>query len=193
MKLGRSIAFLACLILLVSALAAAPAVPFKIDKNHSTVGFTIPILGGLSEVTGKFTDFDVQLNYDDAEPALSTVSASIKTASIDTGIDDRNAHLRTADFFDAEKYPDITFKSKKVSRQEGMLMVTGDFTMHGVTKEIVLPVKITGKNGASVGFAATLPMNRKDYGINWKHSVDPLFVADELTVQLRILGRPAAK
>jgi polyisoprenoid-binding protein YceI len=86
---------------------------YRIDTNHSTVGFSIPIMGGLSKVNGKFTDFTVILTNDEKDITKSSVSVIIKATSINTGIPARDNHLRTADFFDVEKYPEITFRSKR--------------------------------------------------------------------------------
>src|SRR6476620_7656634 len=89
---------------------------YKIDNNHSTVGFSVPILGGLSKVTGKFSDFDIDLKVDEKDITRSSVRAVLKTASISTGITARDEHLRTADFFDAAKFPEITFESTKIRK-----------------------------------------------------------------------------
>ncbi len=93
-------------LLLITSLAAhnsRAATTYEIDTAHSTVGFSVPILGGLSQVKGKFSEFTATINYDEADVTKSSVTATIKTASIDTGIERRDAHLRNADFFDVEK------------------------------------------------------------------------------------------
>lgn len=162
---------------------------YLFDTNHSTIGFTITIMG-MSEVTGKFTDFKgrfVPLNEDITK---ATVEVVIKTASIDTGNDDRDKHLRTADFFDAEKYPEITFKSKKISKVGSGYAMVGDFSMHGVTKELTIPFQVTGQ-GISYGAKATIPLNRKDYNITWSRVMDDgsQFVPDVITIELRLMTR----
>lgn len=91
--------------------------PYPIDNNHSTVGFSVPILGGLSQVKGKFTDFAITLNNDEKDVTKSSVSVVIKATSVDTGIEGRDRHLRNADFFDVEKYPEITFKSERIEKK----------------------------------------------------------------------------
>lgn len=193
--------------LAISFVAALPAsssssnnnaAAYVVDKNHSTVGFAVPILGGLSKVSGKFTDFDVQINYDEADITKSSVTANIKAASIDTGIENRDKHLRTADFFDVEKYPEITFQSKRIEKKGNKLTAFGTFTMHGVSKEVALPFTITGKykdqkDGAmSVGFASRLTINRQDYGIVWRNKDRPTFVGDEVEIELNLITRAAA-
>jgi polyisoprenoid-binding protein YceI len=180
---------LAVLVFAASSCFAA-AKPYKVDKNHSTVGFSITILRGLSEVTGKFTDFKIDLFYDDASVTSSSVTATIKTASINTGIPARDEDLRTARFFDAEKYPDITFKSKRIESRGHDVVAIGDFSMHGVTKEIALPITLKGAVDESVGFAATLPIKRSEYGINWKHNAIPDYIGDDVIVQIRLIASP---
>jgi polyisoprenoid-binding protein YceI len=190
--------------LAISVVAALPntatninAVQYVVDKNHSTVGFKVPILGGLSTVSGKFTDFDAQLNYDEADITKSSVTANIKATSVDTGIENRDKHLRTADFFDVEKYPEITFQSKRIEKRGNKLTAFGTFTMHGVSREVALPFTITGKykdpkDGAiNVGFASRLTINRQDYGIVWRNKDRPTFIGDEVEIELNLITHPA--
>lgn len=192
--------FLVAITVAVSFFAAVPAVSnsvvqYGVDKNHSTIGFAVPILGGMSKVRGKFTDFDVQITYDEADITKSSVIATIKAASIDTGIENRDKHLRTADFFDVEKYPEITFQSKRIEKRGERLTAFGTFTMHGVSREVALPFMITGKfkdqkdGDMSIGFASKLTINRQDYGIAWKHKDVPTFVGDEVEIELNVLTR----
>src|SRR5215813_13548048 len=158
--------------------------PYPIDTNHSTVGFSVSIMNGLSKVTGKFTDFAVTLTNDEKDITKSSVSVVIKTASINTGIAARDNHLRSAEFFDAEKYPEITFQSSRIEKKGKQFIAVGTFTMHGVSKEISLPFTVTGpvKNAAgdklSLGYAARITLNRRDFGINWEHKTVPNFVGD---------------
>src|SRR5579872_5770175 len=182
------------LLLLILAVGAASAGTIKIDKNHSTVGFSVPILDGMSEVTGKFTDFDITLTLDEKDLTHSSVKATIQAKSVSTGIEARDNHLRTADFFDVEKNPTITFQSKNVALKGDHFLVTGDLTLHGVTKEVVLDVVKTGeaKNAndtVQYGFKAVLRLDRTDYGMKWKHSAIANFVSDKIDVDLHILGR----
>src|SRR5215468_11606887 len=102
----------------VTAVAqVATSRPYPIDNGHSTVGFSVPILGGLSQVKGKFTDFAITLNNDEKDITKSSVSVVIKATSVNTGIEGRDRHLRTADFFDVEKFPEITFKSERIEKK----------------------------------------------------------------------------
>jgi polyisoprenoid-binding protein YceI len=152
-------------------------------------------MNGMSKVHGKFTDFDIELNYNDTDVTKSTVKATIKVQSIDTGIKDRDDDLRSNNFFDAAKYPDISFESTRIEKQGDHLLAKGTLTMHGVPHEIALPVSLTGsftdpKTGKQVnGFAANITLNRRDYGINWTHSVLASFVGDEVEVELEVLTK----
>jgi polyisoprenoid-binding protein YceI len=188
----------AVLAVLLAALPAYPAVTkYDADVAHSNVGFSIPILGGLSQVRGKFNDFSVEIVYDDKDVTKSTVRAVIKTASIDTGIERRDAHLRTADFFDAEKFPEITFQSARVEQKGGQLVAHGTFTMHGVSKEIALPFTINGVKKAAdgkttLGVTARATVNRRDYGISFARPDNPDFLGDTVEVELNVITRAAA-
>jgi polyisoprenoid-binding protein YceI len=168
--------------------------PYPIDMNHSNVGFSVPIMNGLSKVKGKFTDFTVTLNVDEKDITKSSVNVVIKATSIDTGVENRDKHLRTADFFDVEKYPDITFQSARIEKKGKQFIAHGPLTVHGVTKEIALPFTVTGVNESadktkkSVGYSASMVLNRRDYGINWNHRV-PGFVGDNITVDIDLITR----
>ena len=168
---------------------------YPIDGNHSTVGFSVPIMNGLSKVTGKFTDFAVTLTNDEKDVTKSSVNVVIKTASINTGIAARDNHLRTADFFEAEKFPEITFQSSRIEKKGKQLIAVGTFTMHGVSKEIALPFTIIGPNKNAAGdkmnlcYAAHITVNRRDFGINWEHNTVPNWVGDNVEVELELITR----
>jgi polyisoprenoid-binding protein YceI len=169
---------------------------YTADAGHSNVGFSVPILDGVSKVSGKFSDFTVTLDYNEADVTKSTVSAAIKATSVDTGIERRDAHLRNADFFDVEKFPEITFQSTKVEKQGKNFVAIGTFTMHGVAKEIRIPFTSAGKfvnpanNATSIGFSASLALNRRDFGINYKNASLPTFIGDLIQIDLNLLFRP---
>lgn len=173
-------------------LPAAIPVEYPIDINHSNIGFSVPIMGGLSHVEGKFGAFTAQLIYDEAEVEKSSVKATIKVASITTGVSGRDEHLRSEDFFDVARFPTIEFESTKVERSVEGLLVTGDFTMHGVTKRIALPVKFVGERTVEkrklVAFRAEIELDRQDYGISWRHP-SPEVVGDKVKVTLQILTK----
>ncbi|MBE7515672.1 MAG: YceI family protein [Chloracidobacterium sp.] len=192
--------FAATLVATLWVAAYAASAPLAVDPNHSSVSFSLPILGGLSKVTGKFGSFKADLNFDKSDITKSSVVATIKADSISTGIGARDNHLKTADFFDVEKYPEITFKSKKVEKKGGKYILTGDFSMHGVTKEISFPFTISGscadKKASAVdgpcGFNATLQLNRNDYGISYGRKDNPDFMGSVVNVDLSILTQKPA-
>src|SRR5260370_35948948 len=168
---------------------------YRIDYNHSTVGFSVSIMGGLSKVNGKFTEFAVTLTNDEKDITKSSVSVVIKAASINTGITARDNDLRSAGFFDAEKYPEITFQSKHIEKKGKQLLVIGTFTMHGVSKEITLPFQITGiskdptSKKMNLGYSARTVLNRRDYGINWTHPKVPNFVGDNVEIEINLITK----
>jgi len=200
-KLWAKIAGTFALALLSSAIlhgqdkpAPAGPPPFKVDHNHSTIGFEVPIMGGLSKVPGKFTDFDVVVVYDEGDITKSSVNATIRVASVDTGIADRDKDLRSDGFFDADKYPTITFVSHSIEKKGGKIIAHGTLTMKGVAKEIALPISPAGEfqlpnNGTKIiGFQASMKLNRRDYGITWEHQALATFVGDEVTVNIDIIN-----
>ena len=169
--------------------------PYPIDNGHSTVGFSVPILGGLSQVIGKFTDFAITINNDEKDITKSNVSVVIKATSINTGIEGRDRHLRTADFFDVEKFPEITFKSERIEKKGKQFIAHGPLTMHGVTKPIALPFTVTGtftnptNKKISVGYSAKMVLNRRDFGINYARQDSPTFIGDNITVEIELVTR----
>jgi polyisoprenoid-binding protein YceI len=174
-----------------------PAAPplIKVDHNHSTIGFAVPILGGLSTVTGKFTDYNLAVVYDDADITKSSINATIRVTSIDTGIADRDKDLRSAGFFDVEKYPTITFVSHSIEKMDNTRFIAhGTFTMKGVSKEIDLPMSLTGQfeipatKKMIFGFHSSMKVNRRDYGITWEHQALATFVGDEIAVDIDIIS-----
>jgi len=168
-------------------LVAASSGAYKFDKNHSSIGFKVLHMG-LVYVPGYFNDFEGTVNYDADDVTKSSVEFSAKTASVDTRVEGRNKHLRSADFFDVEKHPTMTFKSTRVVAQDGTLIVTGDFTLRGVTKSIMLPVKIAGfKEGrrgrTTMGAMANTKIKRSEFGVNYGIGRS---VADEVLIELNI-------
>jgi len=181
------------------AASAFAADSFVVDKNHSEATFQVRHL--VSRVSGKFDDFTGSISVDQANPAASSVEFTIKTPSIDTGVTDRDKHLRSADFFDAEKYPEISFKSTSIkpSGRKDVYDVTGTFTMHGVTKTITLPVEFLGfvkdpRGNQRAGFTAHTTLNRKDYGINWNRALDAggTLLSDDVDITVNIEAAKSA-
>lgn len=158
-----------------------------VEPNHSTIGFRVPISGGVTLVTGKFTDFDLELELVNEDWTRSKASFTIQATSINTGISDRDQHLRSADFFDVEEYPTITFNSRSITRiDDAHYEAKGTFSMHGVSKEVTLPFEIMGYDGKSVGVQIRTKLNRLDYGVgsNFKHTTTPNFLAKEIDVEI---------
>jgi polyisoprenoid-binding protein YceI len=172
--------------------SACAADTFVFDKAHSTIGFQVRHL--FSTVPGKFDDFTGTINYDEANPENSSVEVTIKTASVNTGVKMRDDDLRSPNFFDAAKYPEITFKSKSVKMTgNNTADVTGDLTMHGVTKEAVLKVELLGKGagmkpGSVVsGWNAATALKRTDYGLTWNKVIEGTqVVGDDVKIDLNV-------
>jgi polyisoprenoid-binding protein YceI len=189
----------ALILALAPALAVAEPVTYKVDADHSGVSFSIRHF--VSNTPGRFKDFDGTIKYDKAAPAASSVEFTIQTASIDTANNDRDEHLRGADFFDVQKFPTMTFVSTGVTPKDAdTLEVTGDLTLHGVTKKVTIPVEVLGAiktpGGEKAGFETTFTVNRKDYGIVWNRVLDSSTVLGEdvkITVNIEANGpKPAA-
>lgn len=183
---------LAVAALLVTASSLFAAEPFAVDKVHSEATFQIRHM--MSKVSGKFDDFSGKINIDRAKPAASSVEFTIKTASINTGNADRDKDLRGPNFFEVDKNPEITFKSTAiVETKKNVYAVTGDLTMHGVTKKITIPVESGGFGkdpwgNERTGFSVTTTLNRKDYGINWNKAIDNggVLLGDDVTININL-------
>ena len=185
-----TVAMLALLVGLAGAASAADT--WTVDKAHSTVTFKIKHM--MSKVTGRFTDFDATITTDFANLGASGVTFTIQAASIDTGTPDRDKHLRSADFFDVEKFPAITFTSSKITKTgDNTFAVTGTFTMHGVAKEITLPVTFLGAaqdpwGNTKAGFEIATTLSRTDYGIVWNKALETggFLLGDEVQVTINL-------
>lgn len=175
---------------------------YNFDPAHTSIGFRVRHLG-LVDVPGYFRDFKGSINFDAADPAKSTVAFSAKMTSVDTGVTARDNHLRTADFFEIEKYPDMTFNSTKVEMKNKQWMMTGDLTMKGVTKSVTFPIAIAGflpdqrSGGSRMGVIAETSINRRDFGVNYGGNLPngkPM-LSDDVKVVLNIeaLYIPAKK
>jgi len=180
------------------ALPGAASVPpaatgsYSVDKTHSEVGFQVRHF--VSKVRGGFADFSGSIRIDAEKPEASHVEFTVKVASIDTKEPKRDAHLKSPDFFDAEKYPEIRFVSRKVvPAGEARYDVTGDLTMRGVTKEVTLPVIFTGFvktpfDDERAGFETSLTLNRKEFGINWNKALDQggYVLGDDVAISINL-------
>ncbi|HEY4745168.1 MAG TPA: YceI family protein [Desulfuromonadaceae bacterium] len=174
--------------------AFASAAAWSIDADHSNVGFKVRHMM-VSNVRGDFGKVTGIVDIDDKDLARSKVDVSIETASINTGVVKRDAHLKSADFFDVAKYPTMTFVSHKVvTAGDDRLKVYGRLTLHGVTREVVLDVEGPSKafkdpwGNIKRGATATTRINRKDFGLTWNAAVESggVVVGDEVTIALEI-------
>ena len=180
--------------LLVPALASAAVSTWAIDADHSSVQFKVKHLM-VSNVKGEFKKFSGMVTIDDADITKSKVDVTIDAASIDTANAKRDEHLRSPDFFDVAKYPTLKFVSTKVAKAgEGRLKVTGNLTIHGVTKEVVLDVEGPSPavkdpwGNTKSGASATTKINRKDFGLTWNKALETggMVVGEEVLITLEV-------
>jgi len=166
---------------------------WQIDTAHSSANFSIKHMM-IAKVHGGFEKLSGTLQYDPQDITKSSVEAVIETASINTREAQRDAHLKSADFFDAEKYPQLIFKSKKIEKDGDDLKVIGDLTIHGVTKEVVLNAEAPSEEmkdpwgNTKIGISATTKIKRKDFGLNWNAALEAggVLVGDDVAITLDI-------
>lgn len=188
----KNFRFLIAAAAVLSLASSAFASEYKVDASHSSVGFSIRHL--VSKVQGGFKDFDGMIVYDEKKPEGAMVDFKIKAASINTNNDKRDEHLRNDDFFAVAKFPEITFKSKKAEKAgKDKVKLSGDMTMHGVTKPATFMLEYNGQakdmqGMMRAGFSATTKVNRKDYGIIWNKALDGggVVLGDEVDVNVQI-------
>jgi polyisoprenoid-binding protein YceI len=178
----------------MTTLSATPTATrtFAIDKNHSEATFQVRHL--LTKVRGRFSDFSGAIQFNDEHPDASSVTFTVNTASVDTNVSDRDAHLRSEDFFFVEKHPTITFVSSKITRKaEGEFDVQGALTIRGVAKDITLPVTFLGHakdpwGQARIAFEGEITVNRKEFGLMWNAALETggFLVGDEVKISLSI-------
>lgn len=178
-----------------------PAGEYKIDAAHSTIGFAVRHYE-INWVDGRFKEFEGTIRYDDKDVTKSSVEFKANVASIDTGVAARDNHLRTADFFEVEKHPSLTFKSTRVERKgKDAYVLHGDLSLKGVTKPVQLPFKLTGaikdpRGNTRFGVEAQTKINRRDFGINFGGplSAGGLQIGDEVSIKLNLeVLQPAPK
>jgi polyisoprenoid-binding protein YceI len=192
MREVRHLVFLLVLILLAPMTVSAAT--WDINPDHSSIQFQVRYMGVVN-VKGSFDKFQGTVKLDEKNPAKSSVHISIESASINTGVEKRDAHLRTDDFFDCPKHPTITFKSTKViSAGKGKLKVIGELAMLGATREVVLEVdgptpEIKDPWGNfRRGATARTALNRKDFGMTWNKVLDTggIMIADQVTIIMEV-------
>ncbi|MBI4817531.1 MAG: YceI family protein [Deltaproteobacteria bacterium] len=175
------------------------AAPYGLDPDHTQVGFKVKHMV-VTDVRGSFKAYAGTIDIDDQDVTKSKVNIEIDAASVTTGVEKRDGHLKSPDFFDVAKFPKLTFKSTKVkSAGTGKLEVTGDLTIRGVTKSVVLQVEgptapVKNPWGVPVRVAsATTKINRKDFGLVWNKPIETggLLVGDEVTIEITAELNPA--
>ena len=173
---------------------------YDIDPAHSSAQFTVRHMM-ITNVRGGFSSVKGTLEYDSGDPAASSVNAVIDAGTIRTLDDQRDAHLKSADFLDVEKYPTITFKGTKVEKTgDEEYKLTGDLTIHGVTKEVVLSVEGPGEEGKDpwgnirIGASAKTKIKRSDFGLTWNAALEAggIMVGDELKIDIELQAIKAA-
>ncbi len=187
-----TLARISALTLTLSIGVAAHASEWKIDQAHSRVGFTIRHMM-VSNVEGQFKDFDGTVMLDEKDITKSKVNVSIDMSSIDTANEKRDDHLRGDDFFHVEKFPKMTFTSKKVEKKGNKMMVHGDLSLHGVTKPVVLEVEewtepMKAQDKLRRGAVAHTKISRKDFGLTWNKAIEAggVAVGDEVKIRLSL-------
>jgi polyisoprenoid-binding protein YceI len=172
---------------------------FKVDSVHSSVNFKVRHMM-VGKVRGQFKEFDVKVWGNMADLTKAKVEAVIKVASIDTQNPKRDEHLRSEDFFFAEKYPEITFKSKSVEKKGDLYVLHGTLTMRGVSKKVSIPFEVLGevknpKGDVRVGIEGNTKLNRLDYGVKWNRTLDKggVVVGNEVSVELLLSLVSSAK
>ena len=169
---------------------------YNIDPVHSSVGFSVSHMV-ISNVKGKFNEFSGQIVLEGN--ALKEAKGVIQTKSVDTGNSGRDNDLRSPNFFDVAKYPTITFESKRVDKKADQAVLVGDYTMHGVTKELSLPIKLKGPvkdpwGNTRIGLQASAKVSRKDYGMTYNKALETggLVVGDEVEIEINAEATKAA-
>jgi polyisoprenoid-binding protein YceI len=166
---------------------------YNIDPSHSTASFTIKHMM-IAKVHGGFEKMSGKLTYDKANPAKSSIEVAIETASINTREAQRDTHLKSADFFDVEKYPTLSFKSTRVEGSGEDLKVIGDLTIHGVTQSVVLNVEGPSEEikdpwgNIKIGVSGSTKIKRKDFGLTWNAALEAggFLVGDDVNITLEV-------
>lgn len=165
---------------------------FALDPAHTEIGF-VTRHAMITKVRGSFSEFEGTATVDGADPESSSLEVTIQAASLNTRQADRDAHVRSADFLDVEQYPTITFKATDFAVDGETVAVTGDLTVHGVTKPVTIPFELTGTavdpwGNTRVGFEGSLAVNRKDWGITWNAALEAggILVSEKVTLEFEL-------
>ena len=167
---------------------------YTLDQSHSTIEFIVRHLM-ISKVRGRFAAFQGSIELAPGSDVPQGVQATIATASIDTREEQRDAHLKSSDFFEVEKYPNITFESTRVEGTPEDFKIYGNLTIHGTTREVALIGSFEGRGadpwgGQRVGYTAHTTINRKDFGLTWNAALETggVVVSDEVRIELNVEG-----
>lgn len=165
---------------------------YALDPTHTRLGFSTRH-AMVTTVRGQFTEFSGTAHVDSANPAESSVEVTIQVASVDTGVADRDGHLKSPDFFDAEQFPTMTFKSTAVVVEDGNWLITGDFTIKDVTNPVTIEFEPTGSakdpfGNTRIGFEGAAVINRKDWGLSWNAALETggVLVSDKIKLEFDI-------
>jgi polyisoprenoid-binding protein YceI len=177
----------------MSTVSTAVATTWRVDSTHSLAEFAVRHLM-ISTVKGRFTEVTGTLIGDDTDPENSSIELTIPVLGIDTRESQRDAHLRSADFFEAERYPEIHFRSTRIARAgKGQFTVTGDLTIRGTTKPVTLTVESGGRGkdpwgGERIGFSTATTINRKDFGLHWNQALEAggVVVGNEVKISVEL-------
>ncbi len=180
------------LVSLLLAVAARGADRYEIDPVHTLIGFSVRHLV-INNIKGKFGDFSGTILYDENDITGSSVSVTMRTASINTGVDKRDDDLRSPNFFAVAQYPEMTFRSTRIEKRGGGTVAVGTLTLHGVSKEIAVPFTLSGKikdpwGNERIGVEASLTIDRRDWGITYSKTMDSggLIVGNEVKIDLNV-------
>jgi polyisoprenoid-binding protein YceI len=193
----RCLSLAAALLAVAFARGEARGAQYEIAPEGSNVQFSVPVFG-VSKVTGKFMRYDVNIEAGKkTDLSQARVVAVIETASVDTGSDSWDGKLRTSAWFDAQKFPEIRFESRRVRKRGARWEAVGPLTIHGVTKEITLPFSIEGrfaggKPDERIGIHATFAFDRREYGMAWTNNPEAKVAGNKVTVSIDLLARRVA-
>jgi polyisoprenoid-binding protein YceI len=190
--MSRVFVVAASVVCLLAVSARAEAADYKIDPEHTTVAFRVRHL--FTSVEGRFDKFEGKISFDAADPSKAMVDGAIEAATVNTNVAERDKHLRSADFFDVEKHPKITFRATKVvevgaGKTSGKM--AGKLGIRGIEKDVVLDVAFLGQGKDSygnlkAGFSATTHINRKDFGLTWNDTLETggVLVGDDVEIRI---------
>jgi polyisoprenoid-binding protein YceI len=190
-KFFRSLSF-ACSFTLVLA-ATLLAGEYTVDPVHSDVEFTIRYM--ITNVNGRFKEFSGTVSYEPTAPDKLAADIEVKSSSITTDNERRDTHLRSIDFFSADSFPTLSFRSVRAFMKDQQTFLEGDLTMRGVTRRVTVPVNLLGEMESGdrivAGFATTFKVDRKDYGILWNRTLDAggLLLGNEVTIRIQLAAR----